>query len=42
MLKPLAPRFRPVLPVRLGDIAEKQACVKLKPKVVNFHEVLTM
>ena len=36
MLKPLAPKFRSDLYVRLGDIAEKQVPAKLKPIVVTF------
>ena len=34
MLKPLVPKFRSDLSVRLKDIAEKQVPVKLKPIVV--------
>ena len=33
MLKPLVPKFRPDLFVRLKDIAEKQIPAKLKPIV---------
>ena len=33
MLKPLVPKFRPDLSVRLRDIAEEQVPVKLKPMV---------
>ena len=33
MLKPLVPRFRPDLSVRLRDIAEKQVPAKMKPIV---------
>ena len=34
MLKPIVPKFRPDLSVRLKDIAEKQGPAKLKPIVV--------
>ena len=34
MLKPLVPKFRSDLSVRLRDIAEKQVPAKLKPIVV--------
>ena len=33
MLKPLVPKFRSDLPVRLRDIAEKQVPERLKPIV---------
>ena len=33
MLKPVVPKFRSDLSVRLGDIAEKQVPAKLKPIV---------
>ena len=35
MLKPLMPKFRFELAVRLRDIAEKQVLAKLKPMVVS-------
>ena len=35
MLKPLVPKFRPELSVRLKDIAEAQVPAKLKPIVVS-------
>ena len=34
MLKPLKPKFRSALSVRLKNIVEKQVPAKLKPKVV--------
>ena len=37
MLKPLAPKFRYDLSVRLRDIAEKQVPTKLKPIVGGFR-----
>ena len=39
MLKPLVSRFRSDLPVRLWDIAGKQAPAKLKPIVVTFQKL---
>ena len=35
MLKPVVPKLRPDLSVRLKDIAEKQVPAKLKPIVVD-------
>ena len=42
MLKPLVPKFRSDLSIRLRDIAEKQVPVKLKPIVVDpiFREIM--
>ena len=39
ILKPIVPKFRRDLSIRLKDIAEKQVLTKLKPIVVQINSV---